>query len=152
VSVEFDEPGFTESHYMQAVASHIGSEHVAVQVSAPDLVGWLPEAFTAMDQPTFDGVNTFAVSRAAAQAGLKVALSGLGADELYDGYGYMRRISLLERMRRLPEPVVRLLPTVAGLFGRRNDKLAYWSSAKSSPGSSYALPLRSIGPAISTTR
>jgi asparagine synthase (glutamine-hydrolysing) len=53
-----------------------------------------------MDQPSIDGVNTFVVSEAAANAGLKVALSGLGGDEVFAGYGFFRTIARDEQLRR----------------------------------------------------
>jgi asparagine synthase (glutamine-hydrolysing) len=48
-----------------------------------------------MDQPTIDGVNTYFVAREAAAAGLKVAVSGLGGDELFGGYDTFREIPKL---------------------------------------------------------
>lgn len=70
---------------------------------------WISEAFaktqmeniiTAMDQPSIDGVNTYFVSMVAAQQGLKVALSGLGADELFEGYPHFSRIPKLLKYAR----------------------------------------------------
>ena len=94
-----------------------------------------------MDQPTFDGLNTYVVSRAAAQAGLKVALSGLGADELFDGYGSASRIAMLERARRLPRPVARVAGRAAGVAMRdgNREKLASWLGGGSDGESAYEL-------------
>ncbi len=59
-------------------------------VSAEDMVARLPQAVGALDQPSMDGINTYFVSWAARQAGLKVALSGLGGDEVFGGYPTFR--------------------------------------------------------------
>jgi asparagine synthase (glutamine-hydrolysing) len=53
-----------------------------------------------MDQPTIDGLNTYCVSYAAAKVGLKVALSGLGADEIFGGYPSFNDIPKLLRYSR----------------------------------------------------
>src|SRR5262249_11056146 len=54
----------------------------------------------AMDQPTIDGVNTYFVSKVAAQCGLKVAMSGLGGDELFGGYPGFQQIPDMVRLAR----------------------------------------------------
>ena len=59
--------------------------------------GALPDIISSMDQPTIDGVNTYFVARAAARGGLKVALSGLGGDEMFAGYDTFRRVTSLSR-------------------------------------------------------
>jgi asparagine synthase (glutamine-hydrolysing) len=139
VSVIFDDPALAETQYMESVARHIGSEHVALPLRPQELLMLLDDAFEAMDQPTFDGINTFVVSRAAAQTGLKVALSGLGADELFDGYGYVGRVRLLERARRLPQPLTLLASRWASSFlGERGRKPSVWLRA-GEQGSSYEL-------------
>jgi asparagine synthase (glutamine-hydrolysing) len=68
------------------VAKQYGAEHIIRRVSEHEFRDDLPRIFDAMDQPSIDGVNTWFVSKAAKEAGLKVALSGLGGDELLAGY------------------------------------------------------------------
>ena len=84
-----------ESVLAEMVARDLGTEHTTVHVSKADFQNALPDLFTAMDQPSYDGVNTYFVSLATRQAGLKVALSGLGGDELFGGYASFTQVPML---------------------------------------------------------
>jgi asparagine synthase (glutamine-hydrolysing) len=83
-------------------ASERGMEHETRVVTREELLGDLPRYFEAMDQPTIDGVNTWFVSKGAAERGLKVALSGLGGDELFGSYPSFRSLPRFLRASRLP--------------------------------------------------
>jgi asparagine synthase (glutamine-hydrolysing) len=67
-------------------AKRCGAKHQTIWVSRADFEAERSHLFEAMDRPSTDGVNTFFVSLAAKQAKLKVALSGVGGDELFAGY------------------------------------------------------------------
>ncbi|MCL4808969.1 MAG: asparagine synthase (glutamine-hydrolyzing), partial [Thermoanaerobaculia bacterium] len=81
-----------------SVATALGLRHRVVRVTRSEFVEDLPHIFDAMDQPSIDGVNTWFVSKAA--RGLKVALSGLGGDELFGGYPSFRSIPRAVRAAR----------------------------------------------------
>lgn len=98
-SVCFKEQEFSEAVYAEKVARRYDADHQAILVTEDEILSRLPRALRAMDQPSIDGVNTFIVSQAAADAGLKVALSGLGGDEVFAGYGFFRAIARDERLR-----------------------------------------------------
>ena len=86
-------------------ARTLGLKHEVVEFRdvAPDFDGY----FAATDQPSIDGMNTYLVSKAASDAGFRVALTGLGADELFCGYSSFRRVAALSVANRvLPKPVV----------------------------------------------
>jgi asparagine synthase (glutamine-hydrolysing) len=97
-SVGFDEAAYDESRYAEAVAGQIGTDHTTVRLTQSDFAAALPKAFTAIDQPTFDGINTFLVSRAVVGAGIKVAVAGTGGDEIFGGYRSFRDLPLARRM------------------------------------------------------
>lgn len=92
---EFRGTRFDESELAEQAARGIGSEHTTVTITRTEFERALPEMLDAMDQPTIDGVNSYFVSLAAKQAGLKVVLSGLGGDELFGGYGSFTRLPWL---------------------------------------------------------
>jgi len=98
-SVCFKEQEFNEAVYAEKVARRYGADHHSILISEDEILSRLPGALSAMDQPSMDGVNTFIVSQAAAEAGLKVALSGLGGDEVFAGYDFYRAIARDEQLR-----------------------------------------------------
>lgn len=85
-SIAFTECEYDEARPARQTAEVFGTEHVERTIGPDDLRRELPAILAAMDQPTVDGVNTYFVSETAKQAGLTVALSGLGGDELFGGY------------------------------------------------------------------
>lgn len=99
-SMVFEEAEYSEAPYARAVAEAVAAEHYERVVTARDVERELPKILWAMDQPTVDGVNSYFVSQTAREAGLTVALSGLGGDELFGGYPNTFRGSkqLLEAM------------------------------------------------------
>jgi asparagine synthase (glutamine-hydrolysing) len=129
-TVTFAETQFAEGGKARDVARLLDTEHHEITLSERDLLAALPAAVAAMDQPTVDGINTYFVSRATKQAGVTVALSGLGGDELFAGY---RSFSLVPRMewteRHVPEWSRRLVGGAVGAWlggSSRGQKLAHW--------------------------
>ena len=147
LSVTFGETEYSEQPYVDAVVKRLGTDHVDVRLSAGELLLWSREAFEAMDQPSCDGINIFTVSRAASDSGLKVALSGLGADELFNGYGFADRVVQLERLRRMPHLARAVLgAALAGTPGSRAVKPAAWLRGDLAPTASYELLRRAFLP------
>ena len=144
VSVAFAEESYSEARFSRLAARHLGTRHQEVVLSSSDLIGMLPDVVGSMDQPTFDGINTYVVAAAAHQAGLKVALSGLGADELFDGYGMRRRAFLLSVAGRMPDSVRQAAMVFLSSRARgREDKLRAWMTHPGGVTEAYAL-LRSL--------
>lgn len=85
-TIGFDVPAYDETAYARRVAEAVGSRHTTCLLTEQAFHDGLPDAFTAIDQPTFDGINTYFVSRAAREAGMTVALAGTGGDEIFGGY------------------------------------------------------------------
>jgi asparagine synthase (glutamine-hydrolysing) len=100
-SIVFREAEFSEAEHARAIAKRFRTDHHEITVSQSDVLTAIPEALSAMDLPTLDGINTYFVSREARRAGVKVALSGLGGDELFAGYSSFRTVPLMERFARL---------------------------------------------------
>ena len=107
-----------EAPLAERFARERGLTHTTRVVTRAEFLDDLPRIFDAMDQPTIDGTNTWFVSKAASEAGLKVAISGLGGDELFGSYPAFRRVPRLTRLARLP---------LASLLARasRNPKAKY---------------------------
>lgn len=128
VSLVFDEAQYDEGAHSRAVAEHYGADHREIRVRAADVVELFPAIVGAQDSPSMDGVNTWLVSRAARQAGLTVALSGLGGDEIFAGYDVFHRALRWQAARAkidwIPTPLAGTLVGVAGVLGARRAKMA----------------------------
>ncbi len=133
ITVGFEE--FRDKHQDEVpialeVAARYGTRHTTRIVTRAEFEADLPLIVEAMDQPSIDGINTWFVSKAAHELGLKVAISGLGGDELFGGYPSFRDIPRWVRTCSLPSRIpllgraVRLLASqVTGALGA-NPKAA----------------------------
>jgi asparagine synthase (glutamine-hydrolysing) len=107
-SIVFREAGFSEAEYSRTIAREFRTDHHEITVSQQDVLDAIPTALRAMDLPTIDGVNTYFVSRQARAAGVKVALSGLGGDEVFAGYSNFRSVPRMERFAHFWKHIPRL--------------------------------------------
>lgn len=122
-----------DAHYARKMAEHLGIRLHEIEI-APDVVDLLPRMVDILDEPIGDpaAINTLLMCEAARAGGVKVLLSGMGADELFGGYRKHLACLLAARYRRLPAavrrgvvaPVVDRLPVVAGGRGLRTVRWA----------------------------
>ena len=113
-----------EAPLAEATARRFGARHHRAVVSEAEFRQALPKILEAMDQPTIDGVNSWLVSRCAAEAGLKVALSGTGGDELLGGYPSFRDLPRWRRALFLPSRLPFLARLLESLLPRLLPDLA----------------------------
>jgi asparagine synthase (glutamine-hydrolysing) len=122
-----DDQGLNEGPQAARFAAELGMPHVQIPITDFEGSAAIAGAFSALDQPTYDGFNSQLLASATAQAGIVVALSGLGGDELFGGYGME---SLAARNRKLSR-TARVVPSAS----RR--VIGGWAS-RWSPGSGLA--------------
>ncbi|WP_367140544.1 MULTISPECIES: asparagine synthase (glutamine-hydrolyzing) [Streptomyces] len=95
-SVAFENAEFDESESQRVVASHLGTRHSSVTVSAADIAEHFPAAVHHAEVPSFRTafVPMYLLSRHVRDAGIKTILSGEGADEAFLGYSLFRETML----------------------------------------------------------
>ena len=91
-SVNFDETEFSEGKYARIVAEKFGTNHTEIILTPKDFLENLPTALKFTDHPSGDGPNSFIVSKVTKKAGITVALSGLGGDEVFAGYEVFKQV------------------------------------------------------------
>jgi asparagine synthase (glutamine-hydrolysing) len=96
-TLAFEEQEFNEAPIARRIAAAIGTQHHEVVLTEGRFVANLEAALDSLDQPTFDGLNAYYMSRAIRNAGFTVALSGTGGDELFGGYTSYRDLPVLQR-------------------------------------------------------
>ena len=122
-----------DARYARMMASHLGIRLHEIEIS-PNVVDLLPRMVDILDEPIGDpaAINTLLMCDAAREAGVKVLLSGMGADELFGGYRKHLATLITARYRRLPRalrtgvvaPAVRAMPVAVGQRGIRTVRWA----------------------------
>jgi asparagine synthase (glutamine-hydrolysing) len=139
-TLSFPDTPYDEAPLARLVAQRTGTNHTEVPLHGADMLARLDEAVAALDQPTMDGINTYFVSWAAREVGLKVALSGLGGDELFAGYQTFRDTPRLQRLKMLshfvPGPFRRISAPLVRSFAARNAS----ADAARKAGDAWTLP------------
>jgi asparagine synthase (glutamine-hydrolysing) len=90
-----------EAPLARIIANKYGTVHTTRNVDIKEFHSDLPKIISAMDQPSIDGINTWFVSKATHELGLKAAISGVGGDELLGGYSTFQRLPRIINLLRL---------------------------------------------------
>jgi asparagine synthase (glutamine-hydrolysing) len=117
-SVAFDLAEFDESPIALEIARRYRTDHHRIKLSEEEVIHSVTEAVDKLDLPSVDAINTYIVARAVAKHGVKVALSGLGGDELFGGYASFRDVPRLKLISKLPRSLRRIMGAT-GNFGER---------------------------------
>jgi asparagine synthase (glutamine-hydrolysing) len=125
-TLTFPGTAYDEALLASRVAKHCGTQHREIPLKGDAVVSRLDEAVAALDQPSMDGINTYFVSWAAREAGLKVALSGLGGDELFGGYATFTDTPRITRLIKMawfaPSPVRNAMaPLLRAVIAQRSS-------------------------------
>jgi asparagine synthase (glutamine-hydrolysing) len=99
-TLNFDEAEYSEGAIARQVAEAIGTHHQELLLTEGHFMARLEDALDSLDQPTFDGLNSYYMSHAVREAGFKVALVGSGGDELFGGYTSFRDLPKFMRWYR----------------------------------------------------
>jgi asparagine synthase (glutamine-hydrolysing) len=116
-TLAFEEQELNEGPAARRIAAAIGTRHQEVVLTEGHFVEHLEAAVGSIDQPTFDGVNSFYMSHAIRAAGFTVALAGTGGDELFGGYSSYRDLPVLHRLSRQVRWLPRELLVAAASLG-----------------------------------
>ncbi|WP_299821867.1 asparagine synthase (glutamine-hydrolyzing) [uncultured Pontibacter sp.] len=143
-AVTFEEEAYSEAKYAAAIAKKFNTEHTEIKLTPQDFLETIPAALKAMDHPSGDGPNTYIVSKVTREAGITMALSGLGGDELFAGYDVFKRLHKLNRYnwiaalplvgrRNLGRSLVKLKPSVAAVKLNELLGLSSWGMSHTYP-------------------
>jgi asparagine synthase (glutamine-hydrolysing) len=126
VTLTFGEGAYDEAEAARAASRAFSTDHHELRIASADFLNEMPSFLAAMDQPTNDGVNTYFVSKAAREIGLKVVLSGLGGDEVFWGYRHYSwlegRMPWLKMLVGLPSPLRRGVLAASSLYGQATGR------------------------------
>jgi asparagine synthase (glutamine-hydrolysing) len=121
-NISFDESDYDESKYADIIAKKFNTRHIQVRMKPEIMLGELTNALDAMDTPSGDGINTYVVSKAIHKEGIRVALSGVGGDELFAGYPIFDNYIKLQQKNWIWKLPLGLRKSLSGLLGKGEKK------------------------------
>lgn len=103
-NVNFDESQFSEARFAEIIAQKFKTNHTTINLKPDFFLSLLPDGVKALDHPSIDGLNTYVVSKVSKEAGITVALSGVGGDEWFAGYPFFNQFhnKSLNKYQKLP--------------------------------------------------
>ena len=115
-TIAFEEKEFDESPYADLIAKKFNTNHTSILLKPTVFLDELQDGLNAMDIPSGDGLNTYVVSKAIAQKGMRVALSGVGGDELFAGYPFFAQYLRLQKNKAWWAIPGRIRSGIAGML------------------------------------
>jgi asparagine synthase (glutamine-hydrolysing) len=126
-SIVFNEKEYDESEWSGLMAKKYQTRHHPILLKPEDFLDALPAALRSMDHPSGDGINSYVVSQKTRELGVKVALSGLGGDELFAGYPIFTQLPAIQQkaLLKLPRPLRNWVGSLYGSLrkGRQAEKV-----------------------------
>ena len=113
-NISFQEDEFSEAPFAKLIAKKFNTKHHEIELTVEKFKELIPFALDAMDHPSGDGPNTYVVSKVTKEAGITMALSGLGGDELFAGYSIFSQATSLLNKKWLAS----FAPVIRGIGGK----------------------------------
>ena len=111
ISIYFDDEKYSEKKFQDIIVKQTGVKHHFHKISKQEFLDSWSDIYESLDQPSTDAINTYFICKYAKQNGLKVVLSGIGADEIFGGYPSINRVNKFNQYKRLAV-LNRILPSI----------------------------------------
>ncbi|MDB4056840.1 asparagine synthase (glutamine-hydrolyzing) [Candidatus Thioglobus sp.] len=108
LSLIFDDNNLSEGYYQNLMVAKYGTKHTNFLIDENMFLSSIDDFLNSMEQPTIDGLNTFFVSKAAKECGLKTVLSGIGGDEIFYGYSSFKSAKTLKFLSMIPYSLIKI--------------------------------------------
>jgi asparagine synthase (glutamine-hydrolysing) len=105
----FDDKNLSEESYQNLIIKKYNTKHTKYLINEQIFLNTIDDFFASIEQPTIDGINTYFISQAAKNNGLKTVLSGIGADEIFYGYPSFKYAKRLNLLKKIPHSIINIL-------------------------------------------